>query len=1141
MQSKCTVYTRLCIELQVTDTDSDTRNNVACLLFTENPASTVICTDVAVNSFSITSPSSDLVYTIGTSTDVTIDIDLDSVNGGAEVSGVKAFFANDDTSSQSSVVDATGTSTAAANAASITDAVLSLTLDAEQCTVYTRLCIELQVTDTDSDTRNNVACLLFTENPASTVICTDVAVNSFSITSPSSDLVYTIGTSTDVTIDIDLDSVNGGAEVSGVKAFFANDDTSSQSSVVDATGTSTAAANAASITDAVLSLTLDAEQCTVYTRLCIELQVTDTDSDTRNNVACLLFTENPASTVICTDVAVNSFSITSPSSDLVYTIGTSTDVTIDIDLDSVNGGAEVSGVKAFFANDDTSSQSSVVDATGTSTAAANAASITDAVLSLTLDAEQCTVYTRLCIELQVTDTDSDTRNNVAYVAVNSFSITSPSSDLVYTIGTSTDVTIDIDLDSVNGGAEVSGVKAFFANDDTSSQSSVVDATGTSTAAANAASITDAVLSLTLDAEQCTVYTRLCIELQVTDTDSDTRNNVACLLFTENPASTAICTDVAVNSFSITSPSSDLVYTIGTSTDVTIDIDLDSVNGGAEVSGVKAFFANDDTSSQSSVVDATGTSTAAANAASITDAVLSLTLDAEQCTVYTRLCIELQVTDTDSDTRNNVACLLFTENPASTVICTDVAVNSFSITSPSSDLVYTIGTSTDVTIDIDLDSVNGGAEVSGVKAFFANDDTSSQSSVVDATGTSTAAANAASITDAVLSLTLDAEQCTVYTRLCIELQVTDTDSDTRNNVACLLFTENPASTVICTDVAVNSFSITSPSSDLVYTIGTSTDVTIDIDLDSVNGGAEVSGVKAFFANDDTSSQSSVVDATGTSTAAANAASITDAVLSLTLDAEQCTVYTRLYTDSDTRNNVACLLFTENPASTVICTDVAVNSFSITSPSSDLVYTIGTSTDVTIDIDLDSVNGGAEVSGVKAFFANDDTSSPSSVVDATGTSTAAANAASITDAVLSLTLDAEQCTVYTRLCIELQVTDTDSDTRNNVACLLFTENPASTVICTDVAVNSFSITSPSSDLVYTIGTSTDVTIDIDLDSVNGGAEVSGVKAFFANDDTSSQSSVVDATGTNTAAANAASITDAVLSLTLDAEQCTIYTRL
>ncbi|XP_077861944.1 uncharacterized protein LOC144342975 [Saccoglossus kowalevskii] len=363
-----------------TNTDSDTRNNVACLLFTENPASTVICTDVAVNSFSITSPSSDLVYTIGTSTDVTIDIDLDSVNGGAEVSGVKAFFANDDTSSQSSVVDATGTSTAAANAASITDAVLSLTLDAEQCTVYTRLCIELQVTDTDSDTRNNVACLLFTENPASTVICTDVAVNSFSITSPSSDLVYTIGTSTDVTIDIDLDSVNGGAEVSGVKAFFANDDTSSQSSVVDATGTSTAAANAASITDAVLSLTLDAEQCTVYTRLCIELQVTDTDSDTRNNVACLLFTENPASTVICTDVAVNSFSITSPSSDLVYTIGTSTDVTIDIDLDSVNGGAEVSGVKAFFANDDTSSQSSVVDATGTSTAAASAASITDAIM-----------------------------------------------------------------------------------------------------------------------------------------------------------------------------------------------------------------------------------------------------------------------------------------------------------------------------------------------------------------------------------------------------------------------------------------------------------------------------------------------------------------------------------------------------------------------------------------------------------------------------------------------------------------------------------------------------------------------------------------------------------------------------------------
>ncbi|XP_070546018.1 mucin-22-like [Ptychodera flava] len=168
-----------------------------------------------------------------------------------------------------------------------------------------------------------------------------------------------------------------------------------------------------------------------------------------------------------------------------------------------------------------------------------------------------------------------------------------------------------------------------------------------------------------------------------------------------------------------------------------------------------------------------------------DLTASLTLDATNCAEYYKLCA--YITSGDDDIANDEYCTGFGSTKAGTKTCTnDIAATTLTVTSPApATSVFYIDTDIATTFTLAYTVTDSGGSPSDVKVYFSNADGSTKSTEVTAAGTNapdgSAVSSSGSFAGLTATLSLDATNCTAYTKLC--LSITVTDADATNNVVC----------------------------------------------------------------------------------------------------------------------------------------------------------------------------------------------------------------------------------------------------------------------------------------------------------------------------------------------------------------------
>ncbi|XP_077977170.1 uncharacterized protein LOC144432767 [Glandiceps talaboti] len=392
--------------------------------------------------------------------------------------------------------------------------------------------------------------------------------------------------------------------------------------------------------------------------------------------------------------------------------------------------------------------------------------------------------------------------NANDIAATTLTLTNPDpTSSSFTEGASADITFTLAYTVTGTGGTPSDVKVYF-SDGGSTKSTEVVAGGTnapSGAVGSSGSFDDLTATITLDAANCAIYTKLCAAITVTD--DDTTNNVACIDFGvgATKAGQKICNDIAASTLTVTAPPPATgVLALGTATDITFTLAYTVTGTGGTPTAVKVY-ASDGASKTSTKVTATGTgaptstSSAVTASGSYTGLKATITLDSTNCEAYTKLCAAITVTD-DVAT-NNVVCINFgtSATDAGSKNCNDIAATTLTLTDPDpAKSGFTKDKATEATFTLAYTVTGTGGTPTAVKLYFKNDDATKKSTEVTATGTgaptSTSAAVTASgsYTGLKATVTLDGTNCEAYTNLCAALIFTTADANTANNEACAVF-------------------------------------------------------------------------------------------------------------------------------------------------------------------------------------------------------------------------------------------------------------------------------------------------------------------------------------------------------------------
>ncbi|XP_070546487.1 mucin-22-like [Ptychodera flava] len=253
-------------------------------------------------------------------------------------------------------------------------------------------------------------------------------------------------------------------------------------------------------------------------------------------------------------------------------------------------------------------------------------------------------------------------------------------------------------------------------------------------------------------------------------------------------------DIVVTLLTVTSPAPATgQFLIGTAVATTFTLTFVPM-GTVTPTDVKVYFSNADGSIKSTEVTAGGSNapdgTTPASGSTYGDLTASLTLDATNCTEYSKLCAS--VTSEDDDPENDETCTDFgTGNgKAGTKTCTnDITATTLTVTSPApATSVFYIDTDIATTFTLAYTVTDSGGSPSDVKVYFSNADGSTKSTEVTAAGTNapdgSAVSSSGSFAGLTATLSLDATNCANYTKVC--LSITVTDADATNNVACADF-------------------------------------------------------------------------------------------------------------------------------------------------------------------------------------------------------------------------------------------------------------------------------------------------------------------------------------------------------------------
>ncbi|XP_070546001.1 uncharacterized protein [Ptychodera flava] len=234
------------------------------------------------------------------------------------------------------------------------------------------------------------------------------------------------------------------------------------------------------------------------------------------------------------------------------------------------------------------------------------------------------------------------------------------------------------------------------------------------------------------------------------------------------------------------------YVVFTETTISFDLTY-TVTDTITPTAVKMYFSNDDESKKTNP-EVTALGAGAPDGKAITDGgtysdlAAKITLDGENCAAYTKLCVNIETEESESNNDNNKKCNDLGPT-AGTTVCADVGAGTFTLKTPNpASSGYELDKATASTFDLAYTVIDTGATVANVKVYFSDADGSTKSTEQTAGGDNApkdaAVGTSGSWTGLTATLTLDKANCAKYTKQCVS--ITANDEYQGNNEKCIEF-------------------------------------------------------------------------------------------------------------------------------------------------------------------------------------------------------------------------------------------------------------------------------------------------------------------------------------------------------------------
>ncbi|XP_070546708.1 uncharacterized protein [Ptychodera flava] len=190
-------------------------------------------------------------------------------------------------------------------------------------------------------------------------------------------------------------------------------------------------------------------------------------------------------------------------------------------------------------------------------------------------------------------------------------------------------------------------------------------------------------------------------------------------------------------------------------------------------------------------------------------------DLANCGSYTHLCAVVTAVD-DARLEDDDSCIRIDGGTESTTNCRDIALEKLILTDPNPVISgFELDRPTSATFDVQY-SIEGFVTPSRIQLFFSGVNYTVKSTKATARGGNapdgqTTFVSSGSFSDITASVTLDADNCEQYTRLCAEIEVED--SVHANNMVCAIFGAGPneaGEKPSCSAAEVTSISMYTPS-------------------------------------------------------------------------------------------------------------------------------------------------------------------------------------------------------------------------------------------------------------------------------------------------------------------------------------------
>ncbi|XP_070546709.1 uncharacterized protein [Ptychodera flava] len=168
-----------------------------------------------------------------------------------------------------------------------------------------------------------------------------------------------------------------------------------------------------------------------------------------------------------------------------------------------------------------------------------------------------------------------------------------------------------------------------------------------------------------DLANCGSYTHLCAVVTAVD-DARFEDDDSCIRIDGGTESTANCRDIALEKLILKRPNPERSgFEYGRATKAVFDVQFSIIEGSVKPSRIELFFSDvnrniESTRGKGYDGNAPDGKTTLVSSGSFSDITTSVTLDADKCEQYTRLCAEIEVED--SVHANNVVCAIFGAGP-----------------------------------------------------------------------------------------------------------------------------------------------------------------------------------------------------------------------------------------------------------------------------------------------------------------------------------------------------------------------------------------------------------------------------------------------------------------------------------------------